>query len=146
MTKLIETFGYDIRTNKYTSLYESIFYTSYTFYMVPPLRWMYNMRVAETFRRYTMCVITNKRTKACESVTHLRAFVGYDVILLPSVCGSFITEAFNGLTEGVDNKVTCHYAHNPWFLTKRSKKKVMESIRSCIPLVRIWRETRWNES
>jgi len=48
-------------------------------------------------------------------------------------------EHFCDLTEGVDDKVTGYYAHNSWFLTKRSKKKVMENTRRCLPSVRIWR-------
>lgn len=84
--------------------------------------------MAKTCRRYTMCIITNKCTKVCESIIHLSTFVGFDVIsnCPVQVCGSFIIEAF--------------LWHNPWFLTKWSKKKVMESTRRCLPSVRIWRQ------
>jgi len=43
-----------------------------------------------------MCIITNKCTKVCESVIHLCAFVGFDVMsnCTVQVCGSFIIEAF----------------------------------------------------
>ena len=35
--------------------------------------------------------------------------------------------------------MTGYCAHNPWFLTKCSKKKVMEGTRRCLLPIRIWR-------
>ena len=36
--------------------------------------------VAETCRRHTVCIITNKCTKVCEGIVQLRASVGFDII------------------------------------------------------------------